>query len=127
MPIAYWCVLIAALLPYGWIIVAKAGPSYDNRAPRAQLATADGYRQRANWAHLNAFEAFAPFAAGVVIAQLSGAAQGWVNALAMIFIGARVLHGVFYILDRPTLRSLVWATGIGCVIGLFLVAARVVS
>jgi uncharacterized MAPEG superfamily protein len=127
MPIAYWCVLIAALLPYGWVIVAKASPAYDNRAPRAQLAKADGYRQRANWAHMNAFEAFAPFAAGVVIAQLSGAAQGWVNALAMIFIGARVLHGVFYILDRPTLRSLAWATGMGCVIGLFLVAARVVS
>ena len=38
MQIAYWCVLIAAMLPYVWVIVAKAGPAYDNRAPRVQLA-----------------------------------------------------------------------------------------
>ena len=49
MQIAYWCVLIAAMLPYVWVIVANAGPAYDNRAPRVQLAQTAGYRQRANW------------------------------------------------------------------------------
>ena len=28
MQIAYWCVLIAALQPYVWVVVAKAGPAY---------------------------------------------------------------------------------------------------
>jgi uncharacterized MAPEG superfamily protein len=126
MQIAYWCVLIAAMLPYVWVIVAKAGPAYDNRAPRVQLAQTAGYRQRANWAHLNAFEAFAPFAAGVIIAQVSGAAPGWVNGLALAFIGFRMLHGICYVLDWATLRSLVWASGFACVVGLFLAAARVI-
>ena len=126
MQIAYWCVLIAAMLPYVWVIVAKVGPAYDNRAPRVQLAQTAGYRQRANWAHLNAFEAFAPFAAGVIIAQVSGAAPGWVNGLALAFIGFRMLHGICYVLDWATLRSLVRASGFACVVGLFLAAARVI-
>jgi uncharacterized MAPEG superfamily protein len=127
MAIAYWCVLIAAFLPYVWVIVAKAGPAYDNRAPRAQLAQTTGYRQRANWAQLNAFEAFAPFAAGVIIAQISSAAPGWVNGLALAFIGFRVLHGICYLLDLATLRSLMWSGGFACVVGLFLAAARVLG
>ncbi len=127
MPIAYWCVLAAAFLPYVWVVVAKAGPAYDNRAPRAQLAQATGYRQRANWAQLNAFEAFAPFAAGVIIAQVSGAPPAWVNVLALAFIGFRILHGICYVLDWATPRSLAWAGGFACVVGLFLAAARVIG
>ena len=39
LAIAYWCVLIAALLPYLWVAVAKAsGERYDNRDPRGWLA-----------------------------------------------------------------------------------------
>ena len=124
MPIAYWCVLIAAFLPYLWVFIAKAGPGFDNHAPRAQLAQASGYRQRANWAQLNAFEAFAPFAAGVIIAQISGANPAWVSGLALSFVGLRILHGVCYVLDWATLRSLCWVAGFACVIGLFLVAAH---
>lgn len=26
MPIAYWCILIAAVLPFVWVGVAKSGP-----------------------------------------------------------------------------------------------------
>ena len=60
MTIAYWCVFVAALLPYLIVIIAKAGKHFDNHAPRMQLANALGWRQRLNWAHLNAFEAFPP-------------------------------------------------------------------
>lgn len=127
MAIAYWCVLVAAFLPYLWVFIAKAGPQFDNHAPRAQLAQATGYRQRANWAQLNAFEAFAPFAAGVIIAQISSASPSWVSALALSFIGFRLLHGVFYLLDWASLRSLVWAGGFACVIGLFLAAAHLLG
>ena len=36
---AYWCVLVAALLPYVWTTVAKAsGERYDNRDPRGWVA-----------------------------------------------------------------------------------------
>lgn len=123
MAIAYWCILIAALLPYPLATLAKAKSGYDNRAPREQLEQAQGYRKRAHWAQLNAFEAFPPFAAAVVVAQIQHAPQATVDALALSFIAMRVLHAGFYILDKPTLRSLVWALGFACVIALFVLAA----
>ncbi|MEW5790002.1 MAG: MAPEG family protein [Pseudomonadota bacterium] len=76
------------------------------RAPRAQLAQATGWRQRANRAQFNVFEDFAPFAATVIVAQQLHAPQDQIDALALVFIAMRVLHLAFYILDRPTLRSL---------------------
>src|SRR5690606_41327524 len=78
---------------------------------------------RANAAQLNAFEAFAPFAAGVVLAQLAGVAESTIALLAVIFVIARVLHGVAYLANRATLRSLIWAVGIGCVVALLVMAA----
>lgn len=123
---AYWCVLLAAVLPYVWIALAKSGgQGYNNRNPRAWVAKQEGnYRvQRANAAHLNAFEAFAPFAAGVVMAQLSGVAHATIAMLAVAFIVLRVLHGVLYLADQPLGRSLVWMGGYGCVLALLGLAA----
>ena len=123
MTIAYWCVFVAALLPYLIVVVAKAGKNFDNSAPRAQLADALGWRQRLNWAHLNAFEAFAPFAAGVIIAQQLHAPQQQIDGLALAFIGLRILHPLFYALDKPTARSVTWASAYICVFALFLINA----
>ena len=123
MTTAYWCVFVAIFLPYAWVIIAKARPGYDNRAPRAQLEAAKGFRQRANWAHLNAFEAFPPFAAAVIIAHQTHAAQGVVNGLALAFLAFRIVHGTCYLLNWASLRSLAWSGGFVCVVGLFLAAA----
>lgn len=123
---AYWCVLIAAVLPYVWIFVAKTGaPKYNNRNPRAWIAKQEGnYKvQRANGAHLNALEAFAPFAAGVVFAQLAGVDPARIALLAIGFVAFRVLHGVLYLADVPLGRSLVWFGGFACVIALLALAA----
>ncbi len=127
MTIAYWCLFAAVFLPYVWVIVAKAKPGYDNRAPRAQLEAAKGFRQRANWAHLNAFEAFAPFAAAVIIAHQAHAGQALVDGLALGFLGFRIAHGVCYLGNWASLRSMAWAGGFACVIGLFLTAAGSVA
>ncbi len=125
MSLAYWCVLIAAILPYPIVIVAKANKKqFDNSAPREQLAQAEGYRKRANWAQFNAFEAFPPFAAAVIIAHLQHAPQATIDTLAATFIAMRVLHAIFYIANKPTLRSIVWSLGFACVIGLFVLASR---
>jgi uncharacterized MAPEG superfamily protein len=126
MTLAYWCVLAAALLPYLFVGIAKgAGPGYDNHRPR-DFANADvrGFRKRAYWAHQNGFEAFAPFAAGVIIASVSGADPARVDALAVGFIVARLAYGGFYLADWATARSLAWTAGFGCVIALFVIAAR---
>lgn len=125
MTTAYWCVLAAAFLPYLWIAVAKAaGPRYDNRDPRAWLARQDNPRTiRANAAHLNAFEAFAPFAASVLMAQLAGVHEGLIALLALAFLAFRLLHGAFYLSGHHLLRSAAWTGGFICVLTLMLQAA----
>ncbi len=123
MTTAYWCVLAAALIPYFTVAVAKSKGDFDNAAPRDWLARQEGFRKRALWAHQNAFEAFAPFAAAVIIAQLAHAPQGWIDVLAVAFVVARIAYSALYILDKPSLRSIVWTVGFACVVGLFIIAA----
>lgn len=122
---AYWCVLAAALLPYVWTVIAKAGGErFDNRNPRAWLARQENpRRQRANAAQLNSFEAFPAFAASVILAQLAGVPHDRIAMLAVLFVALRILHGLFYIFDRATLRSLAWFGGFACVVMLFVHAA----
>ncbi len=122
MTLALWCVLIATLLPYVWGTLSKSDPAYDNASPRLMVKT--GWRQRADWAQQNSWEAFAPFAAAVLIAQGCHAEQASVDLLAGSFIGFRLLYGICYLTNRSLLRSLVWAAGFACVIGLYVLAAR---
>ncbi len=129
MTLAEWCILAAIVLPYAWIGVAKfsrgGAGRYDNHAPREYLSRVQGRAARANWAQLNAWEALAPFIAAVLIAEKTGVAQGTVDTLAIAFIVARVLHGLFYLADQAMLRSAAWSVGFGIVIALFVLAARV--
>jgi len=125
MSVAYWCILFAALLPYLWVSVAKAtGERYDNREPRRWQAAQDNPRsQRANAAQLNAFEAFAPFAASVLMAQAAGVDPARITMLAIAFVVLRVLHGVFYVVGIPLLRSAAWGGGFAVVAWLMVQAA----
>jgi len=126
MPIAYWCVLAAAILPILLTGIAKAGgPGFNNARPRDFVARdIAAFRKRAYWAHLNGLEAFAPFAAGVVIAGLRGADPAWLDGLALTFIAARVVYSGFYIADWASARSFAWMVALGCVVGLFVIAAQ---
>jgi uncharacterized MAPEG superfamily protein len=129
MSTAYWCILAAALLPYLWVMIAKSsGQRYDNRDPRSWLARQDNPRAlRANAAQLNAFEAFPAFAASVLMAQLAGVDPASITLLALVFVGLRVLHGVFYLAGIAALRSLVWAGAFGCVLALIVQAAQKIA
>lgn len=124
MAIPYLCILIAALLPYLWVAISKAsGTRYDNRDPRGWLAEQENPRaHRANSAQLNAFEAFAPFAVSVLMAQFAGVGAHLITYLSIAFVAARLLHGVFYVSNRFLLRSLVWAAGFACVLALMAMA-----
>jgi len=119
MHIANTMVLVAALLPLATVGAAKAGGGYDNAKPRDFLVRLEGLRARANWAHANHFEAFAPFAAAVILAQMNGAPQDKVDLFAMIFIGFRLAYTVAYLVNQASLRTLVWMGGFACVLKLF--------
>lgn len=123
MTFAFWCVAIAAFMPLVWIGYAKVSAGgYDNANPRVWRKELTGKLQRAASAEDNAYEAFAPFAAAVIIAHYVGVEQVIVDALAGVFIAMRILHGIFYIADKDLFRSLSWATGFFSMVGLFLAA-----
>jgi uncharacterized MAPEG superfamily protein len=117
-------VLIAATLPFLFTGIAKVGAFTldDNRRTRDWQATLTGWRQRAHWAHQNSFEAFPAFAAAAILALLSAPQSGLVPILCWAFIGARLAYGVCYIKDWARARSLVWFSGLSCVVALFLTA-----
>lgn len=120
MTTAYWCVLIAALMPYVASSIAKAGGErYNNRNPRLWLDRQGGFRARANAAQENSFEAFPFFAAAVLVAHLTQAPQDRIDALAVIFIVARVAYVVCYLADWHWSRSIVWTMGLVATITLF--------
>jgi uncharacterized MAPEG superfamily protein len=122
MTTAFWCVLVAALLPLVATAIAKVGGDrYNNRDPRAWLERQQGFRKRADNAQVNGFEAFPLFAAAVIIAHLARAPQGTIDSLALAFIAARVGYVVFYLADVHWARSLVWLAGFGICIALFFV------
>jgi uncharacterized MAPEG superfamily protein len=122
---AYWCILVAAVLPYFWYTVARAfAGRIDNHDPRLGMSRLEeGRARRANNAQYNAFEAFAPFAAAVLMAQFAGVDDGRIAQLALAFVGLRVLHGVLYVANVHALRSLCWALGYACVMWLMVLAA----
>ena len=123
MTIALWCVLVAGLLPYAATLTAKGGVRFDNRNPRAWLAAQTGWRARAHAAQLNSFEAFPLFAAAVIVAQQLHAPTARIDALALVFVAARVAYLLAYLADRHVLRSIVWAIGLGAAVAIFLSAS----
>ena len=126
MTLAYWCILIASLLPLFCSFIAKAQGGFqpsDNRNPRDFLARTQGLSARANAAQQNGFEVFAPFAAAVLVAHATGnTEQSTINLLAVLFIAFRLAFIYCYLTDKSTMRSLTWAGGLCCIIGLFVAA-----
>lgn len=125
MTAAHWCVLIAALLPYPFAVLAKADRSYNNRDPRNEAIWAEGFRKRAWAAQQNGFEAFPPFAAAVIIAWQLGGGRGLLDPLAVAWVVLRIAYGAAYLADRPTLRSLLWTLAFADTLAIFLVGAFV--
>lgn len=122
MTIAFWCVVIVGILPYVAVGIAKMDKGYDNTAPRDWLASREGKQKRAYSAHLNSFEAFPFFAAGVIVAHLATAPANIVNALAVAFVLARIVYIWCYVTDRASVRSIIWVIGFGLTVALFVVA-----
>lgn len=87
---------------------AQQPEGYDNAHPRAQQAKLTGFAARARGAHDNSFEAFAPFAAGVLACKVAGVDADQVAMLSMAFVALRVVYLVVYLKDMPTVRSAVW-------------------
>jgi len=126
LTLAYWCVLVAALLPMGCALLAKGGAfrGADNHDPRAWLARQAGWRARANAAQANSFEALPFFIGAVIIAHQRGAPQSTLDLLACAFIALRLGFIALYVADRPSARSMVWGLALLVNIAILLQGSR---
>ncbi len=119
MPIAIWCILVAALLPPLSIFPAKMNRNFDNARPRDPAFWQDGFRARAKGAAANGYEAFPFFAAAVLVALSQRGDPYWIDQLAVLFILLRLIFIGCYWTDRATPRSISWAASFLAIIAIF--------
>ena len=130
--VAYWCVLIAALLPIACASLAKSkgwgkprrDGGYDNNDPRGWLARQTDWHARANAAQANSFEALPFFIGAVVIAHQLGAPQARLDILAVLFVTLRVIYIAMYVAGLPTVRSAIWTLALLVNIGILFTGYR---
>lgn len=126
MTVLMLCLIFSALMilitkvPVAMAMADDGG--YDNRHPRVQQARLNGFGARALAAHQNMIEAFPVFAAGVLLAMVTGATGFWASMLAVVFIVARIIYTIFYLGDFPILRSMTWTVGFAASVGLMVLA-----
>ena len=125
MDVSTWCVLLAFLLIYltraPVLLASRRQEGYVEIAnPRQQQARLTGLGSRAQAAHLNTIEAFAPFAAAVWVAHAGAADAAVRDALAVFFVALRVLYVGAYLADLNPWRTVIWLGGFACVAALFL-------
>jgi uncharacterized MAPEG superfamily protein len=97
-------------LPYIVAHIATVGlvPALTYRADATRMPD---WAARAKKAHSNAIENLAPFAALVIVAQLSGAANEATAAAAIAFFWARVAHFVLAVKLVPFGRTTAFTVG----------------
>ena len=107
------------------VIVAiwRSDMDFDNELPPRQMAQLEGFGARAVAAHQGLLHSFAPFAAAVVIAHITGADPRRCAVLAVAFVVAQALYVAAYLANVDYLRSLVWLVGFLTILGLFALAA----
>ena len=115
-------------LPFLVVAYARLQIGYSKEvmsAPRAALDKLPDYGKRATWAHQNALEAFPIFAVAALMAYVTHQTSELAGWAAIVWVVARFLFPVFYILNVPVLRSLMFAIGSLCsftLIGLSLIS-----
>jgi uncharacterized MAPEG superfamily protein len=114
-----WTALLTAALWIPYIVCQVmtngflSGENYRDPAPRPVPL----WGQRANRAHINAVEVFAPFAALVLIAHLTGKESAMTAFWTMGFFWLRLIHAIVYWLAVPFVRTLVFTLGFVCICG----------
>jgi uncharacterized MAPEG superfamily protein len=118
--LAYTAMLTAALwIPYIVCQVMSNGlltpTNYVDPAPRPVPL----WGKRADRTYVNAVETFAPFAALVIVAHLSGKANAMTAFWSVCFFWLRLAHAVVYLLAIPYVRTLIFTLGFVAVAGIF--------
>jgi uncharacterized MAPEG superfamily protein len=108
-------IAVAAALVYApFVVVAIArvrGGVVDLAAPRAAFDKLPDYAKRASWAHQNSWEAFTLYSVAAIMAYATHQDSPTVVNCAIGFTVARILYSIFYIINIPLGRSLMFGVG----------------
>jgi uncharacterized MAPEG superfamily protein len=107
-------VVVASLVPLG---AARSQADFqlsDLAAPRAMAERLPEWGKRANWAHLNSFEAFTLFAPAALLCLIGQGHNPIAVIAAWIHPALRLAYIAAYVANLPPLRSLCWAGAMVC-------------
>ncbi|WP_413167523.1 MAPEG family protein [Capilliphycus salinus ALCB114379] len=124
---AIFVAFVLVYLPFLLVAYGRLQAGYDMSAPRAMFDKLPPFAQRATWAHQNSFEAFMLFSAAALCAYVTGQDSQLAAVCAIAFVVARLLYSVFYILNIPLARSLMFAVGSTCITILFVLSLLAVN
>ncbi len=119
MTIPLTCLLLGMVLPYVWAFASlpfrsKQFGQPDINEPRVQAEHLTGAGARSVGAQANAWEALIVFGIANFSAFFAAVdpAGHW-NTAAIIWVGARFGHGIFYIMGLAPLRVIAFAISVG--------------
>jgi uncharacterized MAPEG superfamily protein len=103
----------AALVYFPYLIVAitRFQVGFDLSAPRATFDKLPDYGKRASWAHQNSWEAFMLYSAAALMAYSTNQDSPTVINCAIAFTFSRFFYSIFYIINIPLGRSLMFGIG----------------
>ena len=115
------CLTIATFLP---IVLAFISLRYriaqfgkpDINTPRAQASQLEGAGHRIVAAQQNAWEALIMYGAALLTTQLTGLDLAAIATASLVFIVARIAHGIFYVAGMAPLRFVSFMTGFGAIV-----------
>jgi uncharacterized MAPEG superfamily protein len=117
-------VVLASLVPLG---AARSQADFsvaDLGAPRAMFDRLPEWGKRANWAHLNSFEAFVLFAPAALLCLITKVNSGSAISAAWVYPVLRLAYIAAYVANLAPLRSLCWAAAMICTGILYVEALR---
>jgi len=97
--------------PYLVMAISRFQVGYDIGAPRAAFDKLPDYAKRATWAHQNSWEAFILYSVAALMAYTTHQDSAMVVNSALGFTAARLFYSIFYIINFPIGRSLMFGVG----------------
>jgi uncharacterized MAPEG superfamily protein len=113
MTLAEWMIYTAVILYLVTVAPVKAVgyKTFDNSNPRDPAFYKPGIVTRALAAHVNGIETFPFFAVSVLLAEFRQLPQNWIDELAVAFVVIRLFFVFAYLINRSTIRTLLWNLG----------------
>jgi len=124
MTVDLWCLAANALWGFFLVLIEISGKTYAagpewNAGNRDKSPDFPAWVERATRALNNHKENFPFFLTAVVVVHLAGKADRISATWAMVYVAARLAHGLLYIGGVKRLRSGAWVTGTVSVVIIF--------